>query len=75
MSQLFSGKDIASAYKWLIFKVLLQLWADVKYHVPTRVIVLCFVFGSIHDLTTMYNHCSNIFHLSLKTPQKLKNQK
>ena len=28
MSQLFSGKDI--------FNMVLQLWADVKYHVPTR---------------------------------------
>ena len=45
MSQLFSGKDIRIRAKWLIFKVLLQLWADVKYHVPTRVIVfLCFCF-------------------------------
>ena len=22
--------------KWLIFNMILQLWADVKYHVPTR---------------------------------------
>ena len=22
--------------KWLIFNIVLQLWADVKYHVPTR---------------------------------------
>ena len=22
--------------KWLIFNIILQLWADVKYHVPTR---------------------------------------
>ena len=27
--------------KWLIFNIILQLWADVKYHVPTR-----FVFSS-----------------------------
>ena len=25
--------------KWLIFNMILQLWADVKYHVPTG---LCF---------------------------------
>ena len=22
--------------KWLIFNIIIQLWADVKYHVPTR---------------------------------------
>ena len=27
--------------KWLTFNIILQLWADVKYHVPTR-----FVFSS-----------------------------
>ena len=29
MSQLFSGKDI--------FNMIPQLWADVKYHVPTGI--------------------------------------
>ena len=26
--------------KWLIFNIVLQLWADVKYHVPTEMLVL-----------------------------------
>ena len=30
MSQLFSGKDISN--------VILRLWADVKYHVPTGLV-------------------------------------
>ena len=44
MSQLFSGKDtilhgrdaiLRIRSKWLIFNMILQLLADVKYHVPT----------------------------------------
>ena len=31
------GRDaiLCVRYKWLIFNIIIQLWADVKYHVPT----------------------------------------
>ena len=31
------GRDaiLRVRHKWLIFNIILQLWADVKYHVPT----------------------------------------
>ena len=47
--------------KCLIFNMVLKLWADVKYHVPTgffrrrREVFYVFVFDSIHDSTTMQN--------------------
>ena len=31
--------------KWLIFNTIPQLWADVKYHVPTGFVFLCFCFS------------------------------
>ena len=34
---IFRGRDaiLRVRAKWLIFNMVLQLWADVKYHVPT----------------------------------------
>ena len=32
--------------KWLIFNIILQLWADVKYHVPTGLCLYVFCFGA-----------------------------
>ena len=37
--------------KWLIFNIVLQLWADVKYHVPTG-----FGLKSATALTTGAKH-------------------
>ena len=44
--------------KWLIFNMILQLWADVKYHVPTgfgfspKGCFLCFLFLCPQHLST-----------------------
>ena len=41
--------------KWVIFNMILQLWADVKYHVPTRFWFFAegewfYPFGDVTDL-------------------------
>ena len=35
LKTILDGRD-AIRVKWLIFNMVSQLWADVKYHVPTR---------------------------------------
>ena len=38
LNTISDGRDaiLRVRVKWLIFNMVLQLWADVKYHVPTR---------------------------------------
>ena len=38
LKTILDGRDaiLRVRVKWLIFNIVSQLWADVKYHVPTR---------------------------------------
>ena len=52
-SNILHGRDaiLRIRAKWLIFNMILQLWADVKYHVPTG---FCFCAPSIYPLIRNY---------------------
>ena len=54
LKTILDGRDaiLRVRVKWLIFNIVSQLWADVKYHVPTRfgfspkaICFLCFCFS------------------------------
>ena len=53
LKTILDGRDaiLRVRVKWLIFKIVLQLWADVKYHVPTG-----FGLKSATALTTGAKH-------------------
>ena len=52
------GAILRVRVKWLIFNIVSQLWADVKYHVPTgfgfspKGCFLCFLFLCPQHLST-----------------------
>ena len=45
LKTILDGRDaiLRVRVKWLIFNMVSQLWADVKYHVPTRCAILILV--------------------------------
>ena len=47
---IFHGRDaiLRIRSKWLMLNIVLQLWADVKYHVPTG---FCFCAPSFYPLS------------------------
>ena len=62
--------------KWLIFNMVLQLWADVKYHVPTGLVFrrrrVVFVFGHALGLSKAGGHEKSVevHPLRTSTPTK-----
>ena len=69
LKTILDGRDaiLRVRVKWLIFNMLIQLWADVKYHVPTGLI---FRRGERYfstEATLHHNVATCLWHVSMQT--------
>ena len=69
LKTILDGRDaiLRVRVKWLIFNIVSQLWADVKYHVPTGLI---FRRGERYfstDATLHHNVATCLWHVSMQT--------